>query len=134
VGHYISTVTDQYVPYISPQENGYKTDTRWLLLKNNANLGIMFKADNLISFSALHFSVQDLTRPKRDGFHTTDLVKKNEVFINIDQDQMGVGGDDSWGALTHAKYSLPYGPRNYSFIIRTFKADQNPWEIASRDF
>ena len=32
VGLYESTVAGQYVPYIRPQENGYKTDTRWLAL------------------------------------------------------------------------------------------------------
>ncbi len=134
VGNYSSTVTDQYVPYISPQENGNKTDTRWLSLKNSGNSGILFQASDLIGFSALHYSVQDLTRPKRDGFHTTDLVKRNEVFLNIDMEQMGVGGDNSWGALTHANYSIPFRPCYYSFIIKTISASQNPWEVSGNDF
>ncbi len=134
VGHFSGTVTEQYVPYISPQENGYKTDTRWFTLKNNDNNGLMFKTDDLICFSALHYSVEDLTRPKRDGFHTTDLVKKDEIFINIDLGQMGVGGDDSWGALTHAKYSIPFRPLWYSFVINPVSAFQDPWDNFLREF
>ncbi len=134
VGHYSGTVTSQFVPYISPQENGYKTDTRWLMLKDLNNDGLMFKAVDRICFSALHYSSEDLTRPKRDGFHLTDLVKKDEVFLNIDLSQMGVGGDDSWGALTHAKYSMPFRPLWYSFEIKPASKDQNPWEIAKRPF
>jgi beta-galactosidase len=134
LGHYVSTVTDQYVPYIAPQENGYKTDTRWLVLKNKDNSGLMIKGEDMISFSALHFSIQYLTRPKRDGFHTTDLVKKDEVYLNIDFGQMGVGGDDSWGAKTHSEYSLPFRPYKYCFILRPIPAEQNPWELAVKNF
>jgi beta-galactosidase len=134
VGHYESTVTDQYVSYISPQENGYKTDTRWLFIKNKDNNGLLFRGENIFCFSALHYSVEDLTRPKRDGFHPTDLVKKEEVFLNIDLGQMGVGGDNSWGALTHAKYSFPYRSYSYSFSISPITANQDPWEVSANEF
>jgi beta-galactosidase len=134
VGNYFSTVTDQFVPYISPQENGYKTDTRWLMLKSNDNSGLLFKAEKLICFSALHYTVADLTRPKRDGFHLTELVKKDEVFLNIDLGQMGVGGDDSWGALPHSKYLIPFRPLSYSFVIRPVSSGQNTWEVSKKDF
>ncbi|MCX7321030.1 MAG: hypothetical protein NT113_16620, partial [Hyphomicrobiales bacterium] len=30
VGTYHSTVSEQYTPYIMPQENGHKGDVRWL--------------------------------------------------------------------------------------------------------
>jgi len=134
VGHFSSTVTDQYVPYIAPQENGYKTDTRWLFLKDANNSGLMFQAVELVSFSALHYSVEDLTRPKRDGSHATDLVKRDEVFLNIDLAQMGVGGDDSWGAFTHAKYSIPFRPLGYSFIIKPVSTEKNPWDVSLKEF
>jgi beta-galactosidase len=134
MGHYSGTVTDQYVPYISPQENGYKTDTKWITLKNATGSGLMFKAEDQISFSALHYTVEDLTRPKRDGFHTTDLVKRNEVYLNIDLEQMGVGGDDSWGALPHAGYSIPFRPLWYGFVIKPLASNENPWDIYPEEF
>ena len=50
VGVYESTVADQYVPYIRPQENGYKTDTRWLTLTDDSGNGILFTGDPLYLF------------------------------------------------------------------------------------
>ena len=120
---------DQYHPYIAPQENGYKTDVRWLTLRDKNGRGIMISGDPLICFSALHFTNEDLTRSKRDGYHSIDLKEREDVFLNIDYKQMGVGGDNSWGARTHAKYSLPYKPYSYSFIIRTVKQGSDPFGI-----
>ena len=121
VGLYHSNVDDQYVPYISPEENGYKTDVRWLTLLDGKGNGLMVQGDPQISFSALHFSNEDLTREKRDGYHTTDLVRRDEIWLNVDLKQMGVGGDNSWGAKTHAIYSMPYRQYSYSFIIEAVK-------------
>jgi beta-galactosidase len=41
-----STVAEQYVPYIRPQENGYKTDVRWAYLTNNDGIGLKVKDCN----------------------------------------------------------------------------------------
>lgn len=134
VGLYNSSVTDQYVPYISPQENGYKTDTRWLLLQDGNQSGILAKGEDLLSFSALHFSTEDLTRSKRDGYHTIDLVQRPEIYLCIDKAQMGVGGDDSWGSRPLAEYSIPFRPLYYSFTLKPFTSGTNPWELAGKTF
>ncbi len=117
VGHYNSTVTEQYVPYITNGENGNKTEVRWLTLKDRQGNGIMIKGSPLFDFSALHFSQETLDREKRDGAHTIDLEKSGNVFLNVDWKQMGVGGDDSWGAKPHAAYMLRTQPMEYSYII-----------------
>ena len=57
------------------------------------------KGSPLFDFSALHYSQDDLDREQRDGAHTIDLEKSDQVFLNVDLKQMGVGGDDSWGHL-----------------------------------
>lgn len=128
VGLYTSTVEEQYVPYIAPQENGYKTDTRWLTLRSPSGNAIMFQGNPLISFSALHFTNEDLTREQRDGMHTIDLNPREEIYLNLDLAQMGVGGDDSWGAKPLAKYSLPFKSYGYSFIIKFLDPGQDPWQ------
>ncbi len=128
VGLYNSTVSDLYFPYVVPQENGYRTDTRWLSLTDGSGNGILVKGDPLFGFSALNYSTEDLTREKRDGYHTTDLVKRSEVYLNFDLKQMGVGGDNSWGAKTHAEYSLPYKPYSFSFILKPVSSDQDLWK------
>lgn len=127
VGLYSGTVKDQYYPYITPQENGYKTDVRWLTLRDGSGEGIMISGDPLICFSALHYSNEDLSREKRDGMHNIDLKQRNEVFLNVDFKQMGVGGDDSWKAKTHAIYSLPFQEYSYSYIMKPLKKQDQPF-------
>ncbi len=134
VGHYRSTPEEQYVPYIAPEENGYKTDTRWFTLTDDSGKGIMLKGVPHISFSTLHFTNEDLTREKRDGMHTTDLVPREDVYINVDYAQMGVGGDNSWGAKPLAKYSLPFKEYNYSFILKLIDSGTDFWDAYNEDF
>ena len=134
VGHYRSTPEDQYVPYIAPEENGYKTDTRWFTLTDDSGEGIMLKGVPHISFSALHFTNEDLTREKRDGMHTIDLVPREDIHVNVDYAQMGVGGDNSWGAKPLAKYSLPFKEYNYSFILKLIDPGTDFWDAYNEDF
>jgi beta-galactosidase len=116
VGLYESTVSDQYFPYISPQENGNKTDVRWAAINGPANVGIMAVGMPLLSMSALHYSLADLTQETRGSRHTVDLTASNFTYLNLDLKQRGVGGDNSWGARPHSQYCLP--AKNYSFQFR----------------
>lgn len=109
VGRYKSRVKDQYVPYIRPQENGHKTDTRWLALYNNDHSGLLFIADSLLEFNALNNPIEDFDAgidKNANLRHTIDIVPKDLVELHIDYKMTGVGGDDSWGATPHKEYSL----------------------------
>jgi len=117
VGLYKSSVDEQYVPYITTGENGNKTEVRWLTLSDGKGNGLMIKGSPTIDFSALHYSQDQLDREVRDGAHTIDLEKSDKVFLNVDWKQMGVGGDNSWGAQTHAEYLLRAEPMKYSYVI-----------------
>lgn len=134
VGYYQSDVNDQYFPYITPQETGYKTDTRWLSLLDENGEGLMFVGDQLLGFSALHYSMDELNRAHREEKHTSDLTLSPEVFLNIDYKQMGVGGDNSWGARPHSEYSLPFKPYAYSFVIKILDEGENVWEEYKSEF
>ena len=116
VGIYESTVSDQYFPYISPQENGNKTDVRWAAISGPGSVGLMAVGMPLLSMSALHYSIDDLNQESRGSRHTIDLRKKDQTFLNLDLKQRGVGGDDSWWSKPHAQYCLP--AKNYSFQFR----------------
>jgi beta-galactosidase len=128
VGLYVSTVADQYIPYVRPQENGYKTDTRWLTLTDENGSGILVSGYPLISFAALHNVHDDFESPgrlsqyRRDAksanTHTNDVKPRELVNLNIDLGQMGVGGDDSWGAQIHPQYRLLDKKYEYTFRIR----------------
>ena len=128
VGLYESTVDDQYVPYVRPQENGYKTDTRWLSLTDEYGSGLLFTGDPLICFAALKNIHDDFESPgklsqyrkdaKTANTHINDVKPRDFVNLNIDLGQMGVGGDDSWGAQIHPQYRLFDKTYGYSFRMR----------------
>lgn len=127
LGVYNSTVEDLYFAYARPQENGYRTDNRWIKLTNDAGKGISIEGIQNFSFSAHFNSIEDFdtgdlertwSRPQR---HTTDIKPRDLIYLNIDYGQTGVGGDNSWGAKTWGKYILKTKNYKYSFIIKPIK-------------
>jgi beta-galactosidase len=118
LGIYNSTPKEQYVAYIRPQENGYKTDTRWLELKNNNGTGIRIDGLQPISFSALPFYTEALDPGlTKKNQHIADVVERNFTVLQIDLKQRGVGGDNSWGAHPHDEYKLLDKQYSYSYTI-----------------
>jgi beta-galactosidase len=125
VGRYYSKVKDQYTPYVRPQENGHRTDTRWLALYDDKKGGLLIEADSLIEFNALNNPVEDFDAgPDKDANlrHINDIVPQDLVELNIDYKMMGVGGDNSWGATPHTQYTLFPSAKifEYGFIIIPF--------------
>ena len=128
---YKSKVTDQYVPYIRPQDNGYKTDTRWLALSDENVTGILFvsETEKGVGFSALHMMNEDFDttagidyKSSNNSKHTIDITKKNLVQLNIDLGQRGVGGDDSWYSKPQEQYLYKGSERHsYSFYMIPFE-------------
>jgi beta-galactosidase len=114
VGLNQSKVAEQYFNYVRPQENGYKTDVRWVELRNENGVGFKITGEPLLGFSALHNPIEDFDMENMDDYrHTNDIVKKDGVFICTDLKQMGVAGDNSWGARPYPEYSVP--AKNYAF-------------------
>jgi len=111
VGLYQSTVTEQYVPYVMPQEHGHHTDTRWAALTDASGNGLRIDGQPLFEFSASHFSNADLFAAK----HTYDLKPRPEVLLNLDVAQRGLG-TASCGPDTLAQYKLL--DTRYEFIYR----------------
>lgn len=145
VGRYSSSVAEQYWPYIRPQENGNKTDVRWVSLTNTQGNGLLFVGEPLIEMSAHHNLTRDFESllnydPNSSDYvrvpnrHTTDVKGRKLTSVNINYKQLGVGGDNSWGALTHEKYRLTKQAYQYSYRIRPIKAGQDPNELAKRNF
>lgn len=122
VGIYEAEVSGLYFPYSRPQENGYRTENRWVKLQNNNGTGIKFVGTPLISFSAHHNYNSDFDPGEaKSQRHTTDIRPRDMVNLNIDYKQMGVGGDNSWGARTYDKYLIPPQNYEYSFWIVPFQ-------------
>jgi beta-galactosidase len=134
VGPYSGLVAEQYHPYVRPQEFGNKTDVRWVALTNRDGIGLLAVGMPLISATATHVPVE-IYDGARDGTqrHTTDMFARDLVVFNIDWTQMGVGGDTSWGAKTHAEYTLPSQPYSYTFRLRPFSMkDTSPGALSKR--
>ena len=144
VGLYESTVADQYVPYIRPQENGYKTDTRWLTLTDDSGNGILVSGDPLFCFAALNNIHDDFESPgklslyrkdaKTANTHTNDVKPRELVNLNVDLGQMGVGGDNSWGAQIHPQYRLFDSKYEYSFRLRPVVKEDDVLKLAKERF
>ena len=133
VGYYKTTAEDMYVPYTRPQENGHRSDIRWVALTGNKN-GLLIVADNTIGFNALRNSVEDFDseestdspyqwnnfsseeianrseeeaknrRPRQT--HLNDIVHRDYVEVCVDMMQQGVAGYNSWGARPLPEYSI----------------------------
>ena len=118
VGHYKSTVDEQYVPYVRPQENGHRTDVRWLALSRNNGSGLLVVADSLIEFNVLNNPIEDFdagVNKDKNPKHINDIKPQNLVELHIDYRQMGVAGDDSWGAMPHEQYLIKPGTQEYKY-------------------
>lgn len=120
IGLYESKVADQYVPYTRPQENGYKTDLRWLTLTDNKGKGIRIEGLQPICVSALQNWPEDFDAGlSKKNRHSSDITpNRNEIVLCIDLAQRGVGGDNSWGALPHEQFCLKNVEYSYGFLIK----------------
>ena len=134
VGVYEATAAELYYPYVRPQENGNRTETRWVAVRDESGLGLLIVGDPWLSWSALPFTQEDLDEGSRKtGRHTFDLVARDFVSLNVDLAQMGVGGDNSWGAQPLEPYQLAYGEYGFSFHIRPLAPDQaGPMQLSKQ--
>jgi beta-galactosidase len=143
-GLYVSSVSEQYVPYIRPQENGYKTDSRWLTLTDDSGTGLLVTGMPVFCFAALNYIHDDFESPgklseyrkdaKTANTHTVDVKPRDLVNLNIDLGQMGVGGDDSWGAMVHPQYRLLADRYEYSFRIRPVTREDDIVRLSRESF
>ena len=92
VGVYHSTVDKQWIEYSRPQENGNKTDVRWVALTNAQGAGLLAVGAPTLSVSAHHYTKEDIER----AAYTFQMKEHPEVYLNLDWKQMGVGGINSW--------------------------------------
>lgn len=133
-GIYDSKITGDFHRYMRPQETGNKSDVRWIEVSSP---DISLKAvatSNWLNSSAWPFAMKEIDFiAGEDGAesasglvpvttkHGADIKIGDEVQWNIDHLQMGVGGDNSWGAKVHDAYTIKPGKYQYSFSIIPYK-------------
>jgi len=85
----------------------------------------------ILSALSIYLNVQNFNTHKLDwkiGIsqrHGSDIERDNFVSLNIDYKQMGVGGDNTWGAPVHPEYCLPATTYEYSFRIKPFSINED---------
>ena len=111
---YSGKVADQYFPYVMPQENGNKTDVRWMLLSSDNGVGLLAAGAPLLNVNVQDFSSGALNRSKTSH----QLDRGENIFLHLDFKQMGLGGDDSWSPRVHPEYLLRAKHYTYAFRLR----------------
>ena len=117
VGLWNQTVSEQFYPYIRPQETGTKTDIRWWRILERSGRGLEVVAEQPFSASALHYSIESLDDgDRRHQRHAGELDEEENTFICIDKAQTGLACENGWGAIPRPEYRLPYD--DYEFIFK----------------
>ncbi len=102
LGIFSSKVEDMMEKYIRPQETGNRTGVRWAKITDNRGRGILFEAPETMNFSAIPYTPDELEAAD----HPYELPRYNKTVVRCSLMQMGIAGDDSWGAKTHPEFLL----------------------------
>ena len=133
IGLYTTTVEDLYFPYVRPQENGHRTDVRWLSLSSPKN-GLRITGHTSIEFNALRNPIEDFDSEEatqhdyqwpnmtpeqvankdpqaakdvlRRQHHINDIQPRDYIEVCIDHRQQGVAGYNSWGDRPEKEHQL----------------------------
>ena len=108
-----SSVADQYVPYIRPQEHGGHEDVRWIRLTRPGQPGVHLGFPTPLHVSAGHFTAGDLS----EATHDVDLVARAETYVHIDAAHRGLG-TASCGPDTLPRYLVRPGVHRWSWTLR----------------
>ena len=113
VGLWSGSVADQYFPYVMHQENGNKTDVRWIKITDEASTGLKITGSPLMEVNVQNYSQDALNLAKP----SKRLSRGDKTYVNIDLKQMGLGGDDSWSPRVHEEYLLMEKSYRFGFVI-----------------
>jgi beta-galactosidase len=133
VGRWATAVDSLYWAYARPQENGNRSDTRWVAFTDGSGAGLLAVGLPTLDFSAHFYEIDDFDEgEEKSNRHTIDLVRRDFVTVHLDLRQTGVGGDNSWGAVTHREYTLWPQVLDHTFLLRPIAAASAPPEELTR--
>ena len=118
LGIYANMVADNIARYMVPQECGAKEEVRWAKVIDRKGRGMLFEMDENngpMMFSALPYTPHEM----ENAMHPYELPEVHYTVVRVAKDQMGIGGDDSWGARTHEEYLLKTDKKmEFSFVFK----------------
>jgi beta-galactosidase len=122
IGIYSGKIEELIHPYIRPQENGNRTDVRWVAFTNDKEEGIFILeiGGTYLSISAWPYTMEDL----ESATHNYELPCRDFTTINIDYKQQGVGGDIPAMAMLHDEFKLKGNQTyKYSFLLKGYSKE-----------
>ena len=130
LGEYKSTVTENYEPYVFPQENSSHWGCRWADVHTVAGHGFLFTSCEPFSFNASHFSPEQLTETR----HHYELKREPETTVMLDMRMDGIGSN-SCGPELAEKYRFNETEFSSSVTIKpVFAAEINPYREAVTEY
>jgi hypothetical protein len=126
---YKSTVHDEYVPYIMPQDYGNKTDVRWVALTDVDGHGLLVTGAQLFEVSVHPFTLQNLEQAK----HTFELQWRDEVTLYLDAAQSGLGSA-ACGPGVLPKYELKADTYQYTLRMQPIEVRSDIPAASKRPF
>ena len=118
LGIYANMVADNIARYMVPQECGAKEEVRWAKVTDRKGIGMLFEMDENngpLMFSALPYTPHEM----ENAMHPYELPEIHYTVVRVAKGQMGIGGDDSWGARTHEEYLLKTDKKmEFSFVFK----------------
>lgn len=124
LGEYTSTVTENYEPYVFPQENSSHWGCRFADVHTVAGHGFLFTADAPFSFNASHYSPEQLTKKR----HHYELEREPETTVIIDCRESGIGSNSCGPALLE---KFRFNEESFSCSVRitpVFANEVNPYD------
>jgi beta-galactosidase len=112
MGLYTSTVDAEWVDYSRPQENGNKYEVRWAALYDKAGNGLLITGLPAMGIGAGHYAIDEMAKAS----YSFQMNRSTDVILHVDYRQMGVGGNNSWGAKPLSRYQT--GNTAYRFLYR----------------
>jgi len=129
-----SLTLDEFIePYVRPQENGNRTEVRWLASTTNTkNEGMLVVGNQPLSMSVWPYTQENINEAR----HTYDLKNPGYLTLNIDLKQIGIGGNDSWSPVSAPleKYQIPSKNYEYSFYIVPFNLNKDGLNTTLKKF
>ncbi len=114
LGVYSTKVADTVAKYLVPQESGNHTDVRWAEITDDLGRGLRIEGDTL-SLNVSPWTPHEID----NAFHPNELPPVLHTYVRVGLAQMGVGGDDTWGAMPHPEYRIDNSkPLDLTFTFR----------------
>jgi beta-galactosidase len=127
IGVFQSTVEEQYVPYLVPQDYGSKSDVRWVSLANAQGVGLLASGEQLLNVSAQHFSTDNLSK----AWYPFQLEPQQGVTLNLDHRMSGVGGTAVSVLTAYRTFPQPYA---YAVRLRPYRAGETAQSLSRQAF